>query len=160
MSGPTLDDVDHGILAHLLANARTTNAAIARAVDVAESTVAARITKLEDAGVIRGYTALVDPQAIGIHVVAFVQLDKGGHNEAVTLEEKICSIPHVRRLHRVSADHFWRAEVCAGSLDELGRVLDEELGALTGVECVGREVVISTVKDEAIPLPDGLGEET
>lgn len=147
-----LDDVDRGILRRLLGNARTTNASIARDLDVAESTIASRISKLEAAGVIEGYTTRVDRQALGLEVHAFVKLDKAPHIDASTLEDKLSAIPHLNRLHRVSGEHFWQAEICADNAQALSRVLDEQIHPMTGVECVRQEFVLSTILDGPVDL--------
>ena len=68
----TLDPIDLQILDQLQANARETQADIARAVGLAPSAVLERIRKLEARGVVRGYGAQVNPKALGLALLAFV----------------------------------------------------------------------------------------
>jgi len=71
---PTLDDTDRRIVDLLQINARSTNAEIAEAVGLTASSVFERIRKLEQRGVIRGYTVQVDPEALGKPLTAFIRL--------------------------------------------------------------------------------------
>jgi Lrp/AsnC family leucine-responsive transcriptional regulator len=67
-----LDDLDRGILNALLSDARTPASQIADQIGLSRPAVAERMEKLERAGVIRGTTAVVDPNAVGQKVTAFV----------------------------------------------------------------------------------------
>jgi len=71
---PTLDKIDRQILDLLQANARRTNAEIAEEVGLAAPSVFERIRKLEQRGVIRGYTVQVDAAALGKPLTAFIRL--------------------------------------------------------------------------------------
>src|SRR4030095_17106828 len=70
----TLDETDLQILDLLQANARETQAEIARIVGLPPSAVLERMRKLEARGVLRGYVAQVDPKAIGVGLLAFVSV--------------------------------------------------------------------------------------
>ena len=67
-----IDVIDAKILTILQENARTSNAEIARQVDLAASAVFERIRKLEERGVIEGYTARVNANAVGLPLLAFI----------------------------------------------------------------------------------------
>ncbi|MGI9153706.1 MAG: Lrp/AsnC family transcriptional regulator, partial [Rubrivivax sp.] len=69
-----LDDVDRRILALLHADARMPNSALAEAVGVAPSTCHGRVRRLQDAGVIRGFYADIDPAAIGLPLQAMISV--------------------------------------------------------------------------------------
>jgi Lrp/AsnC family leucine-responsive transcriptional regulator len=71
---PTLDETDRKIIDLLQANARATNAEIAEQVGLTASSVFERIRKLEQRGVIRGYTVQVDAEALGRPLTAFIRL--------------------------------------------------------------------------------------
>ncbi|MFC5381965.1 Lrp/AsnC family transcriptional regulator [Aquipuribacter nitratireducens] len=74
MQTPLLDDLDRLILAELQRDARQTNRALAETAGVAPSTMLARVRRLEEAGVIRGYHAVVDHRAVGRTVRAVVSV--------------------------------------------------------------------------------------
>ena len=67
-----IDEIDRQILNILQQNARTSNAEIARQIDMAPSAVLERIRRLEAKGVIQGYEARINPEALGLGVLAFV----------------------------------------------------------------------------------------
>lgn len=71
---PNLDEIDRKILDLLQADARQTNAEIAEKVGLTAPSVFERIRKLEQRGVIRGFTVRVDPQALGKTLTAFIRL--------------------------------------------------------------------------------------
>ncbi|MDQ1691255.1 MAG: Lrp/AsnC family transcriptional regulator, leucine-responsive regulatory protein, partial [Pseudonocardiales bacterium] len=70
-----MDSVDWRILAELQADARLSQNELSRRVNLSAPSVAERVRRLSDAGVINGYSARVDPAALGRPVQAFVQLD-------------------------------------------------------------------------------------
>ncbi|MBW3621586.1 MAG: Lrp/AsnC family transcriptional regulator [Actinobacteria bacterium] len=69
-----LDDIDQQIVAHLTRDARTTFRSIGEAVGLSAPAVKRRVDRLQDAGVIEGFTTVVDPSALGWTVEAFVEL--------------------------------------------------------------------------------------
>lgn len=69
-----LDEIDRAIVRLLQENARTANAEIGRVVSLSGQSVQERIRKMEVAGVIRGYTLLLDPLALGLEVTAFIEV--------------------------------------------------------------------------------------
>ena len=80
-----MDTIDRQILQSLQNNARETQADIARDVGLAPSAVLERIRKLEAQGLIKGYTAQVDPKAVGLGLLAFVAVrsDEAGAEERI-----------------------------------------------------------------------------
>src|SRR5689334_9170088 len=77
-----LDEVDHKILEMLQADARTPLAAIGKAVGLSGAAISERVHKLEEARVIRGYTALIDPEKLGLPLTAFVRVTVDSGREA------------------------------------------------------------------------------
>jgi Lrp/AsnC family leucine-responsive transcriptional regulator len=67
-----IDEIDRQILSILQQNARTSNAEIARQVEMAPSAVLERIRRLEARGVIQGYEVRINPEALGLDILAFV----------------------------------------------------------------------------------------
>ncbi|WP_336922029.1 Lrp/AsnC family transcriptional regulator [Aquipuribacter sp. SD81] len=94
-----LDDLDRLVLAELQRDARQTNRALAETAGVAPSTMLARVRRLEEAGVIRGYHAVVDHRAVGRTVRAVV---------SVRLQ------PKSREVVQAFIDHVWRLEETVG----------------------------------------------
>lgn len=71
---PILDATDHSILEQLQRDGRISVADLARAINLSASATAERLRRLTDTGVITGYSATLDPEALGYAVTAFVRL--------------------------------------------------------------------------------------
>jgi len=84
-----LDERDLRIIAALQSDARATYADVARLVELSPSAVHDRVRKLEAAGVIRGYRAVVDPEAVGLFVTALIAVSPLDPRQADDLPERI-----------------------------------------------------------------------
>src|SRR5262245_64381253 len=87
-----IDAIDARILTILQENARTSNAEIARQVDLAPSAVFERIRKLEERGVIEGYGARVNPKAMGLPLLAFVFV-RADDRRADEADARVAALP-------------------------------------------------------------------
>ncbi|MDP9117420.1 MAG: Lrp/AsnC family transcriptional regulator [Actinomycetota bacterium] len=93
----TLDDVDRRILSWLVADARMPNNALAEAVGIAPSTCLGRVRALRERGVIRGYHADVDPEALGrpIQAMIAVRLQSHARGQMTEFVAKVVQLPEV-----------------------------------------------------------------
>lgn len=146
-----MDVIDKKILNILQKDARTTNADIARQVNLAPSAVLERVRKLEERGIIRGYAAELDGAQIGFGLTAFVFVrtsDRCGAADAVLAE-----IPEVLEVHDVAGEDCYLLKVRTKDTEELGRLLRDTFGNLSGVQSTRTTVVLHTVKEtKALPL--------
>ncbi len=127
MEKVALDDVDRAILAELEQNARLSFAALARRVGLSPPAVAERVRRLEAEGVIRGYAALVDLEALGYPVTALVQVAVPPSRYAKVWAYAE-GTPEVRECYFVTGEASFVLRVVARSIDHL-RARIEELGA-------------------------------
>jgi Lrp/AsnC family leucine-responsive transcriptional regulator len=96
----SLDEIDRQILAILQQDGRLSGADIGRRVNLSQPAVSARIQRLERAGVIKGYTAVVDPAKVGLNIHAVVRL-RTSHariGEALELFDKLDEVTATYRL--------------------------------------------------------------
>ena len=98
-----MDAVDGRILAELQADARLSHNELSRRVNLSAPSVAERVRRLIDGGVITGYSARIDPAAVGRAVQAFVQLDCYGRN-CILKDTAVLGWPEILELHRVTGD--------------------------------------------------------
>jgi Lrp/AsnC family leucine-responsive transcriptional regulator len=151
-----IDDLDKQILNILQENARTSNAEIARQVGMAPSAVLDRVRKLEERGVIKGYGAQVNGQAIGLGLLAFVFVrtdEMGGENRVM---RALAKVPEVLELHHVAGEDCFLVKVRAANTEQLGRMLREKLGTIKGVRATRTTIVLNTSKETtALPLGQG-----
>jgi Lrp/AsnC family leucine-responsive transcriptional regulator len=139
--------LDHRILEILQTNARETQADIARDIGLAPSAVLERIRKLESRGIIRGYTALVDPKALDLPILAFVAVrsDETGTDDQVA--PTLAKIPEVLEVHHVAGDDCYLIKVRARDAEHLGVLLRTRFGRIPGVRSTRTTIVLETVKE-------------
>lgn len=141
-----LDDTDLRILKLLQDDARMSNAAIARDIGLAPSAVFQRIRKLEGEGIIQGYHARLDPDAIGQGLLAFVSVQTGEGARAMETATMLADIPEVLEVHRVVGDDCFFLKLRVRDTAGLGRVLDEKIQRLPPVASTRTTIVLSTAK--------------
>jgi len=135
----TLDRTDWQLLAELQRDGRSTYAELARAVAMSPSAVAERVRRLEEAGVISGYRATVDPDRAGLTVMAFVRLryPTGNYRPFHALLD---STPEIVEAHHVTGEDCFVLKVLARSM----RHLEEVAGRISGLGSVTTSVVYSS----------------
>jgi len=153
--------VDRKLLAALQASGRISNADLARAVDLAPSSTLDRVRRLEERGFIRGYRAMLDPAALGLHVQAtvLISLDRHQAGPIDEFEARVRAVPEVRTCLHVTGRYDYLLHVVVRDIDHLRGLLTHGLGAIRGVEKQETFLVLSTVKDDqGVPLDGALGD--
>ena len=151
----TLDRIDLRLLALLQQDGRATNADIATQVNLSASACLRRVQRLETAGVIGGYAALVDPKQVGLGLQAFVrvQLEKHGQLGLDRFIEGVNSWDEVVACHALTGDMDYLLQVMVQDLEHFSRFLLDKLINATGVADVNSSFVLRTVKQtRALPL--------
>jgi Lrp/AsnC family leucine-responsive transcriptional regulator len=134
-----MDMLDHKILEFLDADARRSYAEMARELGVSQPTVADRIRRLEERGIVRGAMLRIDHARLGFTVSAFVRLrSKSAHK--LKLIEVARAIPQVIEMHSVTGEDCLIARVCARSVEELAEILQR----LTSMAESSTSVVLET----------------
>ena len=143
-----MDHIDEQIIDILHENARTPLKVIASKVFLSSPAVSARIERLENTGVIKGYTAKVDPSELGYHIKAFINLEvKPGQKADFYPYIKECD--GVVECNCVTGDYSMLIEVMFRSTDEL----DHFIGELQKFGSTKTQIVFSTsVENRGIPL--------
>ncbi|MEX0168764.1 Lrp/AsnC family transcriptional regulator [Streptomyces sp. LMG1-1-1.1] len=138
----TPDATDWRILEALQAQGRASFAELARAVSMSPSAVTERVRRLEEAGVIAGYTAIVDQDRLGLPILAFVRL-RYPHGNYKPFHDLLDTTPEVLEAHHVTGDDCFVLKVAARSM----RHLEEISGKIATLGSVTTSVVYSS------PLP-------
>lgn len=155
---PMPDATDLAILQLLQANARTSNADIARRLDMAPSAILDRIRKLEQKGIIQGYTARIAPGAVGLGLTAFILVRTEERVGLGTIGQALARVPEVLEVHHVAGEDCYLVKVRVPDTAALSRLLHERFGRLKGVRNTRSTIVLATVKEGApLPLPTGKG---
>ncbi|WP_312562584.1 Lrp/AsnC family transcriptional regulator [Anaerospora sp.] len=119
-----MDQKDKKILALLQKNARMTNVEIARQIDLAPSVTLTRIKKLEEQGIIQGYEAKLNPNLVGLDMLAFVLVKVIGPTD---IEGRLVKIPGVQEVHNIAGDDCYLIKVRTRNTEALSRLLKENL---------------------------------
>jgi DNA-binding Lrp family transcriptional regulator len=140
-----LNETDKKILKNLLEDARFSSRQIAKNVGVSVGTVLSRIKKMEDEGIIKGYSAILNHEKLGyeLTVVTEITVSKG---RLVEMENEIAKIPGVCGVYDVTG---LTDAVIIGkfkSREDLGR-FTKQLLALPYIERTNTHVVLTTVKE-------------
>ena len=142
-----IDDIDAAILDLLQDNARISQADVARSIGLAPSAVLERIRKLEARGVIRGYTALVDPHALDQRMLAFVAVKSEEAPGDDSVARALAQCPEVLELHHVAGDDCYLLKVRARDAEHIGHLLRHRFGRIPGVRSTRTTIVLETVKE-------------
>tara|TARA_B110000003_G_C16520093_1_gene484653 strand:- start:208 stop:687 length:480 start_codon:yes stop_codon:yes gene_type:complete len=146
-----LDETDLRLLSLLNEDARQSQRQLARELGVAQGTVTNRIRRLEDSGVISGYSAVLNPEMVGwtMTIMAGLRIDKG---RMIDVQQKIAADPRVFAVYDVTGD--WDSMVLARVKDrkDLDN-LTKTVFTLDGVARSFTHVVLNTVKEDPLPQP-------
>ena len=140
-----MDDLDQALLARLRENARAPVAELARALGLSRTTVQSRIGRLEQAGVVAGYTVKVSDAHARGEVRAYVMITVRPKQTGI-VAQMLRRQPAVRRLESVSGVFDLLALVASSTMAELDAVIDA-IGELEGVERTTSSIVLSTKLD-------------
>ena len=149
-----MDDIDRRLLALLVADARASYAELARAVGLSAPSVHDRVRRLERAGAITGYSAVVDPHAVGLGVTALVGILQREGVEQDDLATSLAAIDEVEDCWFVAGDEAFVVKVRVADID----ALEHTLGVLRRTKGVARTrttVVLSTRFEGRRRMPDG-----
>jgi Lrp/AsnC family leucine-responsive transcriptional regulator len=150
----TVDKFDVAILKVLQGDARASLLDISKRVGLSPTPCWNRIRKMEADGVIQGYTARIDPAAIGFTETVIVQVTLESHTEETlydfgrTLEQ----IPEVLEAYLVSGDYDYYIRIAVKDTRDYERLLRERLYRIPGIRHSKSSFVLRTLKESLIPL--------
>ncbi|AJC71124.1 MAG: Lrp/AsnC family transcriptional regulator [Thermococcus sp.] len=140
-----LDERDRIIIEMLTKDARTPFTEIAKVLGISETAVRKRVKALEEAGVIKQYTIVIDPSKLGYNLVSLTGID--------TLPEKIFEVASklkefefVRSVYLTSGDHMIMAEVWAKDGNDLSDIISNKIGKIDGVTKVCPAIILERLK--------------
>ena len=139
-----MNDTDQQLLALLRANARESVATLARKLRVSRGTIQNRIRRLEETGVIVGYTARVKPGVQAPRIRALMTIAIEGNNTEVVLQA-LRGDPHVQTLHTTNGRWDVVAEIHTDSLESFDQVLGR-IRQIPGIASTETSLLLSTLK--------------
>lgn len=147
-----MDSIDQRIVSCLVSDARSSYAEIGSVVGLSAPAVKRRVDKLLDSGVLRGFTAVVDPEALGWGTEAFVEVHCRGNVPPAKISTILEPLPEVVAAYTVSGAADAIVHLRAANIHHLETAL-ERVRALDIVDRTVSTVVLSTLLDRP-PAPE------
>lgn len=146
-----LDATDRELLAALLEDARISQRGLAKRVGVAQGTITNRLRKLEEMGVIKGYTVLLDAESIGwtMTVITGLRIQKGS---MIDVQRQIAADSRVFGVYDVTGDYDSMVLARVRGRKDLDD-LTKTVFTLSGVQRSFTQVVLNTVKEDGRIVP-------
>ena len=156
----SLDFFDRRILQALQDDARLSNVALARRVNLSASQCARRLKALERRGVVRGYNARLDLASVGLGVTAFVTvtMEKHGQAQARAFHDAVQDVAEILECQLVTGDGDYLLRVVARDLTAFSGLMTDRLMRLPGVANLRSSIALTPIKETArLPINAELG---
>ncbi len=152
MKPQELDALDRAIVRALLENGRLTQVQLADSIPLSATAIARRIRALEEDGIISGYAARINLQALGLNMKVIVRISLKNQSEELfqTFEKAVSSLPSVVSCHLMSGDDDYMLTVLAGDLADYERVHKEQLSRLPGIARLNSSFVLREVCEQSV----------
>ena len=157
-----LDDIDLRLLEMLQEHGRVSQHDLAVAVGLSSPAVGERVRKLEERGIIRGFTAVLDPKLLGRDVTAFIAVGIAGSQYYPEFRQRVARHPEVLECHSITGQGSHLLKIRTESTSTLEALL-AEIQSWAGVQWTTTSLVLSTIKETSAlqtrsrASPDGDG---
>jgi DNA-binding Lrp family transcriptional regulator len=152
----TVDRHDLQLLDELQRNGQATNSALGEKIHLSTSQVSRRILRLQEAGVIDHYSAIIEPAALGLDVTAFteVTLDRQSSRSSETFEREIADLPEVLECYSLAGQSDYLLKIVAPDLAALSQFVTTHLLRMPGIANVKSNITLRSIKHTHV-LPVG-----
>ena len=146
-----MDEDDKKILTELISNSRMPISKISSKTGIPDSTVSNRIKKLENNNIIEQYTTIINPEAIGIKVIAMIiiQTETEKHEN---VEIELPKLDKVSQVYSISGEYDILIKVWAHTLEELNDIVNSEIRTIDGIEELRELIVMEKLKEEPLKV--------
>jgi Lrp/AsnC family transcriptional regulator for asnA, asnC and gidA len=144
--GASLDEVDRKILRDLQRDARISFKVVAQKIGVSEATIFVRVRKMQERGVIKGFTALVAPEAVGKPLTAIV-LIRANPKVFTGVLDALTKIDDIYEIYDVTGQYYSIVKIRTSGTEALGRIMDD-VGRIDGIAGTETIIVLRTVKED------------
>jgi DNA-binding Lrp family transcriptional regulator len=149
-----MDAIDRDILRHLQEDGRMSNLDLARAIKLSPTPTLRRVRELARRGAIRGYRAIVDPEAVqrSFQVLVWIDLVQGTREVIEAFERALLDIPDVVEAQRLFGEPDYLVRVAVRDSEEYERLYTSRLAAMPGVLKARSQIAMKTIK-HGLTLP-------
>lgn len=148
-----LDDIDHRLLALLQQDDRTPVAELGKTLGVAASTLNDRIRRLVKLGVVKGFQAQLDPQKVGLDLLAFVFVGWSDPDTEARFLAAMAAAPAVQEVHHVTGAWNYLIKVRLPTTRDLEGFFAEVLKVVPGVQRTETLIALSSPKETTVVQP-------
>ena len=141
-----LDEADLKILRELQRDARDSFKSVAQKIGGSEATVFVRVRKMQERGVIKGFTTIVAPTALGKPLTAIVLVRANPKAYDGTLEA-LKKLKEIYEIYDVTGQYYCILKIRTTGTEELGKIMDE-VGKIDGIAGTESIIVLRTVKED------------
>jgi len=141
-----LDEVDKKILRELQRDARASFKAIAKDIGVSAATIFVRVRRLTSTGVLKGFSAIIEPKAVGKTLTAFI-LVRAQPKAYPAMLIALKKLDDIYEIHDVTGQYYSILKARTSNTDELSKIIDQ-IGTVDGVAGTETMIVFRTVKEE------------
>ena len=144
----TRDDLDQKIVRELQRNARISWVDLSERINLSASACQRRVQALQDDGVITGFSARIDPRAMGYDVEAYlsVRVERHDVKSAQNFRKAISRYPEVRTCRMMTGDTDFMLRVISRDVRTYGRFVEEKILSLPGVTDATTSIVLDQIK--------------
>ncbi|HTQ28136.1 MAG TPA: Lrp/AsnC family transcriptional regulator [Puia sp.] len=143
-----LDATDLFILEQMQANARVSNAELARELNMAPSAVLERVRKLEEKKVITGYRTAINPGAVGQQLLAFIFIRAADGLGSSQSGLALAKIPGVQEVHHIAGEDCYLVKVRAADSAALMNLMRTKFSKIPNIQSTKTTIVLQTLKEE------------
>ncbi|EJF99200.1 Lrp/AsnC family transcriptional regulator [Flavobacterium sp. F52] len=128
-----IDALDREIIQKLSENGRIAFSDLARELNISNSLVHLRVRKLQESGVITGFSVKLDPKEVGFETITYTGIVTKEAHFSYSIAEKLKQIPEVVECHWVSGNYALFIKIVAANNEELRKILYEQIHQIEGV---------------------------
>ncbi len=147
-----LDKIDKQILNTLQENGKTTNSRLSKIVGISAPSTLERVKRLELAGVISHFTAVLDPEKIGFSIMGMVNigLSLSSLSSVAEIKEKFFNLEEVIECYQIAGENDFILKVIAKDIKDYGEFMNKKLTQIKGIQVIKSSFVIDNVKEKRV----------
>lgn len=145
-----MDSLDLKVIEKLMGYARSSWAELGAYLGLSAPAAADRVHKLEQRGIIRGYAALIDPEAVGLSLAAFISvtLERPEHRQEFL--SLVANTPEILECHHIAGEEDYILKVRCRNTRHLELLLSEQIKSTPGIVKTKTTILLSTVKETPV----------
>ena len=147
-----LDKIDKQILNSLQKNGKITNSGLSKIVGISAPATHERVKRLEHAGIISYFTAVVNPEKIGFSIMGIVTigLSLSSLSSVVEIKEQFFNLDEVIECYQIAGENDFILKVIAKDIKAYGEFMNSKLTQIQGIQVIKSSFVIDNVKEKRI----------